>query len=199
MSGGAKLWRVFPWDPGATPGAPFSPSFIPRSTGRGRFDLPAGLSGQLYLGETKEHAVAELLQARRRGSITPRHLIRGAQQLAAVEVHLPQRLSESVVDLCTPSGLQTTTAGADQVASRYRAKTQPIARTVWEHGHAGLRWWSKFHGDWHTTVLFSERWTIDGCGEGPELRFSEPVPLTLESPSVVEAARVLGIERRATS
>jgi len=198
VTGGATLWRAFPWDPAAAKGARFSPSFLPRSTGIGRFDLPADLSRQLYLGESGEHVVAELIHARRHRSISDRHLIRGGLRLSIVEVHLPERASESVVDLCTAPGLATVAARADRAASRHGDTTQPIARAAWDRGHAGLHWWSRFHGDWHTTVLFTERWSIDGHGEGPALRFGAPTPLTLDSPSVVEAARELGIELAAS-
>ncbi len=189
------LWRVFPWDPGAAPGHPFSPSFVPRTSGQARFDLPARLSRVLYLAGSADHAVAELIHARRCRTLDERHLERAGHRLAAVEVHLPESVLGSVVDLCTPLGLEETMTRADRVASPHRATTQPIARAVWDRGHAGLRWWSQFHGDWHTTVLFADRRSVDGQGKRPKLRFSEPVPLTLESPSVVEAARVLGIER----
>jgi len=195
---GTTLWRVFPWDPAAADGNPFSPSFIPRSTGIGRFDLPVELSRQLYLAESEEHAISEQLYRWRGRQIGERHLERMGQRLAAVEVHLPDDTSVSLVDLCTPPGLTDASTHADRVASLHRTTTQPIARAAWDQGHAGLRWWSRFHGDWHTTVLFTERWMIDGRGDGPELRFGEPVPLTLESPGVIEAATLLGIELAAT-
>ena len=53
-------WRVFPWDPAAKPGEPFSPSYVYPNQGSGRFDL----SGKLvvYLAESAVHAVAEKLQ-----------------------------------------------------------------------------------------------------------------------------------------
>jgi hypothetical protein len=53
-----RLWRVFPWDPEARPGAPFSLAAVPRHQGSGRFDIPH-LSPIRYLAESPEHAVGE--------------------------------------------------------------------------------------------------------------------------------------------
>jgi len=53
-------WRVFPWDPNAKLGEPFSPSYIHPNQGSGRFDVAGTLV--VYLAETAVHAVAEKLQ-----------------------------------------------------------------------------------------------------------------------------------------
>jgi hypothetical protein len=190
---GVALWRVFPWDPEAVPGAPFSPSFVPRPSGRGRFDLPAKLSPVLYLAESVSHGVAEHLHPWRGRRIGSRHLISSGHRLAAAAVRLPDG-AEAILDLCTAPGLVEANTQADRVASEDRATTQSIARAVWDGGSAGLRWWSRFHGDWHTAVLFVERWAFDGPKAGPRVVFSDPVPLTLDSPGVTEAMRRLGIE-----
>jgi len=53
-------WRVFPWDPAAKSGEPFSSSYVYPNQGSVRFDLrdvPV-----LYLAVTAVHAVAEKLQ-----------------------------------------------------------------------------------------------------------------------------------------
>ncbi len=54
------LWRVFPWEPRAAEGEPFSAAFVPGTQGSGRFDLRGGRV--LYLAESAEHAVAEKIQ-----------------------------------------------------------------------------------------------------------------------------------------
>lgn len=187
------LWRVFPWDPDAGEGAPYSPSFVPAPTGRGRFDLPSRLSPVLYLAESPEHAVAELLHPWRGRSIDGRHLTRAGRPLAAVEVRW-QAAAADVADLCDPATLARLAVPPDRVASRHRAVTQPIARAVWENGAAALRWWSRFWGDWHTTVVFAGRATFGGSGS--RLRPEGPRALRLDSPAVVEAADLLGIARR---
>lgn len=70
-----------------------------------------------------------------------------------------------IADLCDAGVLQRLGTAPDRVASRHRTVTQPIARTIWDAEYAGLRWWSRFWGDWHTTVLFTARLT----GEAPRL------------------------------
>lgn len=186
-----RLWRAFPWDPRAGRGAPFSPSFVPRATGRGRFDLPLGTSATLYLAESPAHAVGEMIQPWRGRTLGPRHLERVGHAIAIVEARVTAP-EGAIADLCDPATLGSFGAPPDRVASRQRSVTQPIARRVWDSGQIGLRWWSSFWGDWHTVVLFSDRVT-------PPVRvdFGTPVPLTLDAPPLVEAARLLGIEIRA--
>jgi hypothetical protein len=94
----------------------------------------------------------------------------------------------SVADLCDPRALTRLRAAPDMLASRRRDRTQPVARRVWDAGFAGLRWWSAFRGDWHTTVVFSAR-------AMQALQFGEPEVLTPAHPAVVGAADALGIER----
>lgn len=184
------LWRVFPWDRTAREQAPFSPSFVPRPTGRGRFDLPLGTSPTLYLAESPEHAIGESIQPWRGGVITPGHLQRAGLELALVDVTVTGP-DGAIADLCDPSILASLPTRPDRVASRHRPMTQPVAREVWEAGYAGLRWWSSFWGDWHTVVLFSARLT-----QLPRMKFGIPEPLSLDTPAVVEASRLLGIELR---
>ncbi|MDZ7781122.1 MAG: RES family NAD+ phosphorylase [Gemmatimonadota bacterium] len=192
------LWRVFPWDERASEGDRFSPSFVPPPTGRGRFDLPHDISRVLYLAESPEHAVAELLHPWRGRSVDARHLVRAGRPLAAVEVQVDEdRSGTKVADLCEPDVLVALDVAPDRTASRHRTLTQPIARTVWDAGFAGLRWWSRFWGDWHTTVLFTARLEEGvaerGGGVARPLSFGTPEPLTPTSPAVAEAARALGI------
>ncbi|HZD04543.1 MAG TPA: hypothetical protein VE173_06485, partial [Longimicrobiales bacterium] len=126
-----------------------------------------------------------------------------------------------IADLCDAVVLQRLGTAPDRVASRHRTVTQPIARAIWEAEYAGLRWWSRFWGDWHTTVLFTARLTgeaegsggvgeeggrrgdVDGGSEdaggggrrgGLTLRWGEPEALTTRSPAVEAASRLLGME-----
>lgn len=179
-----ELWRVFPWDSRAGDGAPFSASFVPHATGRGRFDLPRDLSPVLYLAESEEHAVAELLQPWRGRQLAAYQLERAGLPLGATRVHFPE--PTRLFDLCDPNVLLDLVVGADVTASRLRERTQPVARSVWDRKGQGLRWWSSFWGDWHTVVLFTDRLR-------DVLTFSEPTPLHLNRPSVLRAAALLGM------
>lgn len=252
MSSGASLWRVFPWEGKAAMGAPFSPSFVPEPTGRGRFDLPGRLSPVLYLAETPEHAVAELLHPWRGRTLDGRHLSRSGRPLALVEVSLagatvtssprgglvaeaggaanpgpaagsPEPVPSAgegsgrrVADLCDPTVLERAGIAPDRVASRHRALTQPIARALWDADYVGLRWWSRFWGDWHSTILFTARFGMGGRGDagrgggvaptgagagrgresGLALGWGAPSRLTTSSPALVAAAELLGMEVR---
>lgn len=182
----ARAWRVFPWDPEAAPGERFSPSYVPPAQGKGRFDLPGVPGGVLYLAETPEHAVAELVQQYRGQSLDDAELIAAGRRLALVAVALPDPLRESVLDLCDPAELVRLGVRPDETASRDRGATQRIGAGVHAAGHAGLRWWSVFSGDWHTLLLFRDR-------IGQPLAFGTPEPLALDHPALQEAARELGI------
>lgn len=182
----AHYWRVFPWDETAARGEPFSPSHVPATTGRGRFDLPVHRSPVLYVAETGEHAVAEALQPWRNRPLLPAHLKRAGYPLALVRIGIPETLAPSVVDLCDPTTLVTHSVGPDRVASRRREVTQSIAHDLWDAGHTGLRWWSAFHGDWHGVVLFTRRLAA-------HLTFDEARRLDLETSEVRSAAGALGM------
>lgn len=178
-------WRVFPYDEGASEGERFSRSFVPRASGRGRFDLPLACSGVLYVAETPEHAVAEVLHPWRTRSIDDRHLTRAGRPLALVRV-AASGVETTLADLCDPHLLGELGIAPDRLASRHRKVTQPLARRLWDRGFAGLRWWSRFCGDWHTLVLFTARET--------PVDFGDPQPLDVTSSAVGRAADALGIE-----
>jgi len=74
------------------------------------------------------------------------------------------------------------------LASRNRAATQSVSRSLFDHGLAGFRWWSALHGDWHALLLFLAR-----IAPG-EVTYAEPEPLTPVHPAVVAAARELMME-----
>lgn len=181
-----KLWRVFPWDEGAVSGTRFSPSFVSPPTGRGRFDLPRELSNVLYLADSPEHAVGEAIQPWRGQRIAAGHFRRAGLPLALVRVTIAPVAESQLVDLCDPGVLKAERIGPDRTASRYRETTQRIAIQAWDAGACGLRWWSSFWGDWHTTVLFTAR-------SGDRIDFGDPTPLTPTDPAVSRAADLLGI------
>jgi hypothetical protein len=188
---GAKLaWRVFPWDRDAAPGDPFSPTWVPNTQGQGRFDLPGSPGGVIYLAETPEHAVAEMIQHYRGQTLDDADLHIASNPLALVSVEV-DTIVDDVVDLCDPAVLKRLAIRPDRTASSDRKSTQRIAAELHAAGYAGLRWWSALTGDWHTLVLFRDR-TRD------RLRFGEPEPLSLSHPAVIEATRALGIGRAHT-
>ena len=184
-----QVWRAFPWDPAAASGEPFSVTHVPKSGGRGRFDLPGAPEGVLYCAETPDHAVGEVIQHYRGQTLEPAELRVGRHALALVGVTLTAEIRERVLDLCDPQTLMRLGVRPDETASNVRRVTQAIAARVHAAGHRGLRWWSALTGDWHTVVLFRDRMR-------PPPGYGAPEPLTLDHPAVVEAARVLGIRMR---
>ncbi|HMG18700.1 MAG TPA: RES family NAD+ phosphorylase [Gemmatimonadales bacterium] len=170
-------WRVFPWDPAAPAGDPFSPSSIYPNQGSGRFDL----SGKLvvYLAETAVHAVAEKLQRFRGQKIDRKDLIESGKPLALVECRLEKT---KLADLCDPAVLVKLGIAPDVLASREITKTQAIAAALHAAGFGGLRWWSALSGDWHTIVVFQGA-----------IAYGAPEQLTMGHKAVQEAAMALGV------
>ncbi len=183
------LWRVFPWDPDAAEGERFSASFVPGGQGRNRFDLRGSARGVIYLAGSPEHAVAEMIQAYRNSPepLTNDDLTVWGHRYALVSGSLASDLWPRLEDLCEPAALTKLQITADRPAYRDRRLTQRIASTLRARGHAGLRWWSAFWGEWHTTVLFRDRIPADA------ITYGAPLPLDITMPPVVEAARLLDI------
>ena len=140
----------------------------------------------LYLAESPEHAVAEMIQPWRGQRIGSAHLARAMLPLALVRVSV-EMSGVSIADLCEPEVLVRTRIAPDRTAYRRRVETQPLARCVWDAGFAGLRWWSSFWGDWHTFTLFISRAAAD-------ISFAEPERLLTTHAAVTGAAESLGIE-----
>lgn len=183
------LWRVFPWELNAAEGERFSASFVPGGQGRNRFDLRGSARGVSYLAGTEEHAVAEMIQSYRNSPepLTNDDLTVWGHRYALVSVSLASDLWPRIEDLCEPAALTELQITADRPAYRDRRLTQQIASTLHARGHAGLRWWSAFWGEWHTTVLFRDRIPADA------ITYGAPLPLDIAMPPVVEAARLLDI------
>ncbi|MET0396684.1 MAG: RES family NAD+ phosphorylase [Longimicrobiaceae bacterium] len=184
----STFWRVFPWDPAAPPGEPFSASFVPGGQGSGRFDVLPGRV--LYLAESPEHAVAEKIQRFRAHELEPWDLTEFGRALALVPVELAPAPAARVADLCDPAVLLEHGVRPDQVAARSRDTTRAIAAGLHARGLAGLRWWSAMWGEWHAVTLF-----LDRLAEG-DLRWGKPEPLSLDHPAVREAADALMIRRK---
>ena len=183
------LWRVFPWNPAAAEGERFSATFVPGGQGRSRFELPANALGVIYLAESEEHAVAEMIRGFRNSphSLTDDDLTAWGYGLALARATLADEVWPLIADLCDPGVLGALRVSADQPPLRDRRRTQAVAAALHRDGHAGLRWWSAFWGEWHTTVLFRDRLPADALTHGP------PALLHPSHPHVLEAARLLDI------
>jgi hypothetical protein len=183
-----RYWRVFPWEPAARAGAPFSPGFVPAAQGAGRFDRRAGRV--LYLAGSAEHAAAEKLQRFRDSEIDAADLTEFGRPLVLVEVDPGEDPIPAVADLCDPDTLAEYAIGPDRIAAHSTTTTQAVADVIARAGHDGLRWWSVFRGEWHTLVVF--------LAEAADPRwFGRPVPLRLDHPAVRAAATALGIRNPA--
>jgi hypothetical protein len=185
----ARLWRVFPWDPGAAEGERFSAAFFSTSHGTGRFDLRGNAYGVVYLAESPEHAVAQMVQQFRNSAepLTNADLTRWGRRLALVSATLDPALWPRIPDLCEPTTLTRLDITAEMPALRDRRRTQRIARAIHGQGDAGLRWWSSFWGEWHSVVLFRDRLSAGALTYGP------PQPLDVTSGAVMDAAALLDI------
>ncbi len=188
------LWRCFPWDPGASDGAPFSSRYLVPGQTVGRFDLHDRPPVR-YLAESPEHAIGEALAPFRGTRFHLSYLRQAGQRLAMVEVTLGGSLMTRIPD-CTDSQVLTALGvRPDDLAHHHRAVTQAIARRLHERGDetgdpAGLRWWSALTGAWHTVIVFIDR-------ERPgEVTFGTPRPLEADDPDVLRATSVLGIRTR---
>ncbi|HEU4699563.1 MAG TPA: RES family NAD+ phosphorylase [Gemmatimonadales bacterium] len=183
-----RCWRVYPHDPTAVPGAPFTATWIHPGQTAGRFDLQ-NRPPVLYLAETAEHAVGEVLQGFRGRRIGPAHLRRHGHPLALVSVLLGDDLSTRLSDLTDPATLALFGIRPDALASHERRTTQAIARELHARGEPGFRWWSSLTGAWHGVVLFADR-----LG-GADLAIGDPETLAIDHPAVATAAALLGIAR----
>jgi hypothetical protein len=180
------LWRAFPWDRAAAPGDPFSPLHIQSGQTSGRFDLH-DRPPVLYLGESAEHALGELLQGFRSRTIGAAHLKRRGRPLAVVAVRVPPAVADQVVDCTDPAALALHHLRPDQLASHDRSVTQAIARRLHESGVPGFRWWSALTGEWHGVVLFDDRVPAS------KLDVGTPEEVTVAHPALARCAALLGI------
>jgi hypothetical protein len=180
-----KLWRVFPWEPAAREGEPFSPGYINPIQRMGRYDL-GGRPLILNLAESRAHAIAEQIQGRHGRWLRKADLRESGRPLAVVQVRI--RAQESAIpDLSLPGALHRLGCRADHLMSRDPRCSQRLSRRLHRRGLAGFRVWSALSGDWHTTVLFMDRTANLSIG------FGRPRRLTLRSPGLAHAARVLDI------
>jgi hypothetical protein len=164
---------------------PFAPDYVPQHQGSGRFDLRE--SAVWYLAESPEHAVAEVLQGFRGRRFQPGMLLRFGHTLALAAIDLPDDTASRIANLDDPRVLLELGIAPSTVASDDRARTQGVAEALFAGNAAGLRWWSRLSGDWHSVVLFLAR------AAPSTLTIGTPIPLTADHPAVVQASRFLAI------
>ena len=179
------LYRCVPWNSAARHQDADGALWIPREyQGGGRHDNP-DLYGCLYLAEHRAGGVVEWLARFRNHSLEPSFLHQRGLPLAVAALEPPDDIE--LIDLDDPVELAREGLRPSRVATRDRQETQPQARGLFsDHpGASGLRWWSTFEASWINVTLFDRAI--------PSLRVRDVRVLTLEDPSVVEAAHVLGL------
>lgn len=194
------LWRVFPWDPAAPDGAPFSARSVAAAHHQmyGRFDQ-GGRPLVLYLAETPAHAAAEVLRGVLRSPerdrallhrISERDLVQNGHPRALISIRMPPEMARCFPDLSDGSSLKRFGVRADELSSNLSTITQAAARRIYQHPARvpGFAWSSRFGGDWHVVLLFLDRAPL------ADLEFGVPEILLLGDAAVIEAARVLHAE-----
>jgi hypothetical protein len=182
------LWRVFPWEPDADAGEPFSPSYINPCQEDGRYDLN-GKPVILNLADSPAHAIAERIQGRHGRKLRAGDLTESGRPLAIVGVTIEAGWS-TIPDLSLPHALHRFGCRPDQLMSRDPRCSQRLSRRLHRQGVPGFHVWSALSGDWHCTVLFMDR------AVNLSLTFGRPRRLTFQSRGVAQAAKVLDIALR---
>ena len=185
------LWRCFPWDSHATPASQFSAAYVAPGQTVGRFDLQDDPPVR-YLAESPDHAVGEILAAFRGTRFRSGYLRQAGRPLALARVTISEVLATRIVDCTNPATLAAHAIRPDDLAHHDRARTQAIARQLYDDERsAGLRWWSALTGAWHSVVIFTDR-ELAG-----DVTFSAPQLLDAANEHLVSALDLLGIRRRA--
>ena len=164
---------------------PGGPLWFPRLfQGDGRHDNRDAY-GCLYVAEQAVSSVIEQFARFRGRRLTPARLRRRGLPLALAGIELDQ--GAALIDLDDARVLSREGLRPSEVATRHREVTQPRALGLY-HRHpdaAGLRWWSTWEALWTNVTLFDRA--------GPRLRVAAIREVTLETPTVLEAADLLGL------
>ncbi len=179
------LHRCFAWDERAHESAPDGPLWFPRVyQGEGRHDNPDHY-GCLYLSFSALSTVVEQLARFRGQRLLPSLLRRRGLPLALAELEIDDNVQ--FVDLDDPVVLRRERLRPSGVATRDRHITQAQALLLHDRHRsaAGLRWWSTYEAQWINVTVF------DRVSSGLEVRAVRA--LSLEDPSVVEAADFFGL------
>jgi len=179
------LHRCFPLSTRARADAADGPLWFPRTLqGEGRHDNP-DVYGCLYLADRALSPVVEQLAPFRGQRLSASLLRRRGLPLALAEIELDD--TASFLDLDDPAILGREGLRPSHVATRQRAMTQPQALELYRRhpGAAGLRWWSIWESQWANFTVFDRA--------ASALRLLRTQVLTLEHPTVVEAAEMFAL------
>lgn len=179
------LYRLFPGIRGTGLHEAGGPLFVPRlDQGDGRHDNPDDY-GALYLSRVRASPVAEFLREYRGQGLPPRLLEHEGTPLMLASID--DAGLDGLIDLDEPRNLATRRLRPSRVATRERGHTQPIGLSIYQEGASGFEWWSTIEASWINVTLFEER-------AASRLTLAEePERLTLDHPSVREAADVVGV------
>jgi RES domain len=179
------LYRCFAWNERARATDPDGALWFPRPfQGEGRHDNPDHY-GCLYVADRALSCVVEQLARFRGQPLAAALLRRRTLPLALAELELAD--TALLLDLDNPAVLRRERLRPSLIATRQRTITQPQARALHDtHAEvAGLRWWSTFEALWMNVTLFERA--------RDSLRTVSVEPLSLEHPTVGEAAQLLGL------
>jgi hypothetical protein len=158
---------------------------VPRiDQGDGRHDNP-DVYGALYMSRNPASPVAELLKDAPRGVLEPALLMHEGSPYALAA--FDEGGLDDLVDLDDPAVLAGRHLRPSGVATRNRQATQRLALHLHQEGATGFEWWSTIEASWINVTLFEERVAdrLDLAGE--------PEPLTIDHPTVREAADAVGV------
>lgn len=179
------LHRCFAWDERAGDDDPDGPLWFPRIyQGDGRHDNPDRY-GCLYLSTVALSTVVEQLARFRGQRLIPSLLRRRGLPLALADLELDDDVE--LIDLDDPAVLRRERLRPSRVATRERRVTQPQALALHDTHRkaAGVRWWSTYEATWINVTLFDRA--------ASRLRVHEVRALSLDDPTVVEAAELFGL------
>jgi RES domain len=174
------LYRVFLALPNARPRDPGGALHVP-AQGGGRLDNP-DLFRVLYLGDSPSGAIAETFG--RFPEWTPA-ILEGSPSLPGSIRSLARYQcadNEPICDLDDPARLLALNLRPSEVVSREYARTRAWARQIFQLGAwVGVKWWS----------YYDPRWASIGLWNAGRLTVEEIVPLQLDHPALLEAARTI--------
>ena len=179
------LHRAFAWNATARHDAPDGPLWFPRMfQGEGRHDNP-DTYGCLYLADRPVSCLVEQLAAFRGQRLSASLLRRRSLPLALAYIELAD--AARLLDLDDPALLRRERLRPSRVATKQRNVTQPQALTLYRRhpDAAGLRWWSTWEALWANVTLFDRA--------ARALRLVDVRELTLDDPTLVEAADLFGL------
>lgn len=175
------LYRVFPYIPGAPPGAPGHPLYVNPDQGQGRWDNPTRYLA-MYAAATPSGAVGETFAglSEWNAAMLPFPSLPGS--VRGLGTYVIDEEQHPVLDLDSAKVLLKRGLRPTDVVIRNRPRTQQIARDAFnENAWSGLSWWSMHRPQWGLFVY----WNLDTV----QVERVEALP---GHAAVSDAARLLG-------